>query len=102
MDCAYQYLCLYQHASYQGYKIRFYTCAFMDLGKISFPTGGYWNDKMTSFINNQTNGTVSHFYNWNGSTSNWDKKFSNEAFWFDPNVGPSYGANDIIDGVRVC
>ncbi|MFI7075566.1 peptidase inhibitor family I36 protein [Micromonospora sediminicola] len=102
LDCAYEYLCLYQNASYGGYKIRFYTCAFMDLGKISFPTGGYWNDKMTSFINNQTPGTLSHFYNWNGSTANWDKKFTNEAFWFDPNVGPSYGANDIIDGVRVC
>ncbi|MCT2278083.1 peptidase inhibitor family I36 protein [Micromonospora chalcea] len=102
LDCAYEYLCLYQNASYGGYKIRFYTCAFMDLGKISFPTGGHWNDKITSFINNQTPGTVSHFYNWNGSTSNWDKKFSSEAFWFDPNIGPSYGANDIIDGIRVC
>ena len=101
-DCAYQYLCLYQNASFGGYKIRFLQCGFMDLGTISFPTGGKWNDKVTSYINNQTTNTTSIFYNWNGVERSWDYLFSSSATNYDYNIGTSRGYNDIIDGVHVC
>lgn len=101
-DCAYQYLCLYQNATFGGYKIRFLQCGFVDLGTISFPTGGKWNDKVTSYINNQTTNTTSIFYNWNGVERTWDYLFSSSATDYDYNIGTSLGFNDIIDGVHVC
>ncbi|WP_018252664.1 peptidase inhibitor family I36 protein [Salinispora mooreana] len=96
-DCAFYYLCLYADANQWGYKIRFYDCKFVDLGTINFPLGGKWNDKMTSYINNQTRGTVSHFYNWDG-TSQWIKLWSDTALGYSDQV--LY--DNKVDAVRVC
>ncbi|WFE95788.1 hypothetical protein [Micromonospora sp. WMMD987] len=99
--CAYQYLCLWADQGFVGYSISFYTCGFRDLGTINYPTGGKWNDKVTGYVNNQTNGTVSTFSNWNGSS--FVTLFSSEAIDWNSNIGiGGMSYNDIIDGVRVC
>ncbi|MER5894473.1 peptidase inhibitor family I36 protein [Streptomyces sp. NPDC001876] len=96
-SCAYYDLCLWQNKNYGGYGISFTRCEFVDLGHIGFPTGGYWNDKLSSYINNQTSGTWSGFYNWTGSWDLWTESFAYEA---TPYIGDYY--NDKIDGVYVC
>ncbi|WP_329019545.1 hypothetical protein OG271_10200 [Micromonospora rifamycinica] len=98
--CAYERVCLYSDAGFvTGYKLSFYTCAFVDLGGVNFPTGGKWNDRMSAYVNNQTDGTTSIFYNWNGA-SNWSVMFSTVAIDWNSNVGSTY--NDKMDAIRVC
>ncbi|MET7961571.1 hypothetical protein ABZ356_10355 [Micromonospora zamorensis] len=101
--CEYKYLCLWADAGFiSGYKIRFYDCAFMDLGAIKFPPGGRWNDKVSAYVNNQTDGANTYFYNWNG-VSSWNLLFSSTALDWNSNIGvdmPAY--NNVIDGVHVC
>lgn len=105
--CTYKYLCLFSEARYSGYKLSLYNCGFVDLGRIDFPGGGKWNDKMSSFVNNQTNDTKSSFYNWDGQYS-WDI-----ATLYDDGTGVNWfyalsylanlgDSNDQIDGARVC
>ncbi len=99
--CNYQYLCLFADQGFLGYSISFYTCGFRDLATFNYPTGGKWNDRITGYVNNQTNGTISTFSNWNGSS--FVKLFSSEAIDWNSNIGlGGMSYNDIIDGVRVC
>lgn len=96
--CAGGYLCLYSENDYQGEMLALYDCGFVDLGQIDFPGGGKWNDRMSSYINNQTGGTTSAFYNWGGS---WVWYFDSTAYDARSELD-SIGSNNIIDGVSVC
>lgn len=95
--CSYEYLCLFSNRNYTGYRLNFSICAFRNLGNYAYPGGGYWNDKVSSFINNQTGGTQSHFYNWDG-VSNWVYLFASTAY----NARTPTPYEDIIDAVWVC
>lgn len=100
--CEYKYLCIWADAGYiAGYRIRFYDCAFMDLGAINFPTGGKWNDKVSAYVNNQTDGANTYFYNWNG-VSSWIYLFGSTALDWHSNLAADTPYNDKIDGVHVC
>lgn len=98
--CAYRYLCVWSDAGTNGQTLAFIRCDFVNLGEISFPGGGRWNDKLSSFANNQTAGTRSHFYNYGGGGF-WDLKLTSAAPQTVGNLS-SYGLNDIIDGIQVC
>jgi hypothetical protein len=96
--CSYEYLCLYSNINFGGYRLSFFDCVFENLGDIGFPGGGRWNDKMSSWINNQTPGTVSTFSNWDG-VSAFIFVADSQAFSENSWVG---WYNDIVDGVQVC
>jgi hypothetical protein len=105
--CPFQYLCAYQHRDFGGAELNFLTCGReWNLGNYAFPGGGWWNDKISSVINNQTPGTRSFFYN-HISSNNWTRVLSINAgnylrnLAFDTAEGGG-NLNDIIDGVHVC
>ncbi|MEU4770311.1 peptidase inhibitor family I36 protein [Actinosynnema sp. NPDC023794] len=95
--CSYEYLCLFSDRNYSGYQLSFSICTFRNLGDYAYPGGGYWYDKVSSFINNQTTGTWSDFYNWDGY-SDWVYLFSSQAY--DARNPTPY--ENIIDAVWVC
>lgn len=98
--CYYEYLCIYDSANMppSSYMLGFYFCGFKDLGGYTFPPGGRWNDKTSSYVNNQTSGTDSSFHNWNGSSA-WVHLFDSEALDWLGNLGSH---NNVIDGIHVC
>ena len=96
-DCPEWHLCIYSEQYFYGFRLDFYYCNIVyNLGNIPFPTGGMWNDKLSSWYNNQSWGTYSVFWNWNGYW--WvqiDDDYAKSAF-----LNPSY--NDLIDGLWAC
>lgn len=92
-NCPYTWTCLYEHANYNGRRLQFSACGYIqDLGAYGF------RDKATSWHNNQTRGTRSWVYNWTGSwTLLWTE---GGAPSMSPNVGP--GNNDKADGIKAC
>jgi Peptidase inhibitor family I36 len=116
--CSYQYMCVYNNRNFNvgttnGHEIDFFTCGReWNLGRVAFPGGGYWNDKVSSIINNQTSGTTSRYYNYRGYGGIWDLMTSLAAdhhlsdlalnTWTDPNDGKQKSMNDMIDGIHVC
>ncbi|MGW0775907.1 peptidase inhibitor family I36 protein [Streptomyces sp. NPDC002835] len=91
-NCSYTWTCLYEHASYEGRRLTWQDCAFNNLSTWGF------NDKASSWHNNQTSGTVTRVYNWTGSS--WSQIWSSTAPSRDSYVGSS--DNDKADGIRVC
>ncbi|WP_180686146.1 peptidase inhibitor family I36 protein [Streptomyces gossypiisoli] len=91
-SCSYTYLCLWDGANWTGTKLSFYVCAFRDLSDYGF------SDRLTSYKNNQTSGTRSLFYNWQGS---WVYKFDSHAYHTEDSLANT-SWNNMIDGVRVC
>jgi hypothetical protein len=99
VGCNYRYLCLFSEPNYEGYRLDLYDCGFIDLGSLKFPYGSNsrWNDKMTSFIDNQTPNTVTNFYNWDGR---WVELIRISP-WFAVSQ-LDWTINDTTDGVHVC
>ena len=97
--CAYEYVCLYSEANQIGWMYSFHGCGFYNLRLINYPGGGNWNDKASSWVDNQTGGMKSTYYNSDGS-ANWIPIFSESA----PSYGnfADYQYDNIIDGVRLC
>jgi hypothetical protein len=116
-NCPYEDLCVWDNAWYTsaaGYRLAFYYCqqpgdSPINLGYYHFPdftywghyvAGQMWNDRISSFNNYQTDGTVSHFYNWQGY---WQRTLDSVApdemadLQTDTN-----GLNDTFDGIWVC
>jgi len=98
--CQFGFLCLWSDAGWSGYRIDFYHCGFYDLGAIGFPSGGRWNDKVSSWINNQTSGTLARYYNYDG-VSSFKQVYADRAYHSIAGAG-DIGLNDIIDAVRPC
>nr|MDT0663357.1 peptidase inhibitor family I36 protein [Micromonospora sp. DSM 115978] len=95
--CADLHLCLFSGQNFTGYKLSFYYCQFENLGYLAYPGGGYWNDKMSSWVNNQSYDTYSFFYNWNG-VDDWlyvDYSIAVTAWGTPP-------YDNLVDGVHVC
>ncbi|MGW8065394.1 hypothetical protein ACVV2G_24785 [Streptomyces ziwulingensis] len=91
-SCSYTYLCLWDGANWTGSKLSLYVCGFRDLSDYGF------SDRLTSYKNNQTTGTRSLFYNWQGS---WVYKFDSHAYHTEDSLANT-SWNNMIDGVRVC
>ncbi|MEV0811481.1 hypothetical protein [Micromonospora sp. NPDC050200] len=107
--CNIYYVCVYSDRQYYGEELAFTTCGReWDLGRYGYPTGGYWNDRISSITNQQSAGTTSYFYNYNGSSS-WSKIVTVRSGEYRSNLaldtredGGSGSPNDMIDGVHVC
>jgi hypothetical protein len=98
--CPYETLCVFQDKDWK-HKIgdNLYDCGFIDLrGK-----SGY--NKISSYVNNQTAGTVSRFYDIvNGA---WKEILNERALGYRQNLDLDTGfdgknMNDRIKGIRVC
>ncbi|NEB91951.1 peptidase inhibitor family I36 protein [Streptomyces bauhiniae] len=90
--CSYEYLCLWDGANWTGSKLSFSACTFVDLSSYGF------NDRLTSYKNNQTSGTIANFYNWEGA---WKYKFGSRAYHTEDSLANTPW-NNLIDGVQVC
>lgn len=93
-NCPYTYTCLYEHAFYGGWRLQFAKCQSQDLD--------IWGvrDQTTSWHNNQTPGTRSWVYNYNG----FGKLL---LFWTEagaPSQSPNVGVakNDQADIIVPC
>lgn len=91
-NCSPYYTCIYEHASYEGRRLTWKDCAFHDLSDFDF------NDKTSSWHNNQSSGTITRVYNWTGSA--WSQIWSSTAPSRDSQVDSA--DNDKADGIRVC
>ncbi|GAA4975040.1 hypothetical protein GCM10025331_81830 [Actinoplanes utahensis] len=91
--CTYEYLCLFDGPNYTGLMRELYACSMVNLGNYG------QHDRLESYYNNQTIGTVANFYNWTGS---WGRpKFGSTAPHSDPNLW-RWGWQNMIDGVDPC
>ncbi len=91
-SCPHEYLCLWDGAYWTGTKHTFWACGYVNLSDRGF------NDRLTSYKNNQTTGTVSSFYNWEGS---WVYKFGSRAYHTEDSLANTPW-NNMIDRVLVC
>ncbi|GIM90411.1 peptidase inhibitor family I36 protein [Paractinoplanes toevensis] len=107
-DCAFYYLCMWEHSDFVGAKIHFTRCGLgvENLGNMAFPRGGTWSDKVSSIMNNQSSGTWSGFYDWYVGGGWDDLKFLKAfGYWRDlskDKADDGSKMNDRIDGVQVC
>ncbi|WP_282697740.1 peptidase inhibitor family I36 protein [Streptomyces sp. CC208A] len=91
-NCSYLWTCLYEHSNYDGRRLTWSDCNFENLANWGF------NDKTSSWHNNQSRGTKSYVYNWTGSS--WALLWSSTAPSASSYVGSAN--NDRADGIRVC
>ncbi|MCX4545561.1 peptidase inhibitor family I36 protein [Streptomyces sp. NBC_01565] len=91
-NCGYGWTCLYEHSNFDGRRLTWSDCNFEDLGNWGF------NDRATSWHNNQTQGTKTWVYNWAGDS--WQLLWESTAPSSSSNVDG--WANDRADGIRVC
>lgn len=91
-NCSYAWTCLYEHSNFDGRRLTWSDCNFENLADWGF------NDKTTSYHNNQTRGTQTHVYNWTGSS--WALLWTSTAPSSSSNVGSAN--NDKADGLWVC
>lgn len=94
-SCSYTYLCLWAGAKWSGDKLSFFKCEFRDLGDYGF------DNRLTSYKNNQSSGTRAKFYNWEGGSSPWVYKFDSHAYHTEDSLANTPWDN-MIDGVQVC
>ena len=92
-NCSYEYLCLFDYPNFSGTLRQLYYCDFINLGDYGI------NDRLESYDNNQTSGTVARFYNWE---NRWVHKFSSTAPHTDYNLNRWAGLANMIDGVDPC
>jgi len=107
--CPQRYLCVFNNIRYNvgttnGTHLNFFTCGNeWDLGRVAYPKrlgGGYWNDKVSSIINNQDGSAVSYFYNYRGA-NNWQQILQTNPQTHRADLRVET-INDVIDGVHVC
>ena len=72
-DCLPEFLCGWEHRDRGGRRLRFFNCGSYNLFDMRYPDGARgvpgpkWNDRLSSLLNNQTDGTRAHFYDTTGS-----------------------------------
>jgi hypothetical protein len=89
--CTYLYLCLWDSVGFYGNELKFFNCGFVNIG-----TEFGWSDRIKSFINDQSRGTVSIFMNWTGSY--WQELHRSVAW----SSSPLPGKTAPTDGIWVC
>jgi len=95
-DCPRQGFCLYEHTSYRGARIAFFTCFDYNLKFERFwnTTNGGWDDwagDASSWHNNQTGGAVAQVF------------MGNATYYAGIGASPNFGRwNDYAVGVRPC
>ena len=91
-SCLYRYLCIFNQLGYNGGKIMFWKCEFRNFGA-EFPG---WSDRVRSYMNHQSGGAVSIFYDWTGGR--WVEVERSRAI---EDIPVERGAGR-ADGVQVC
>ncbi|MFD7893702.1 peptidase inhibitor family I36 protein [Streptomyces sp. NPDC059743] len=92
-NCSRLWTCLYEHANFDGRRLTWSDCDFVNLADWGF------NDQTTSWHNNQSTGTRTYVYNWNGVNA-WVLLWTSTAPSSSSNVGSAN--NDKADGLQVC
>ncbi|TCC30455.1 hypothetical protein [Kribbella sindirgiensis] len=87
-------LCLWAGDYYDHERHDLFYCRLYNLADWGF------NDRLTSYMNEQSKGTRARFYNWQGGK--WVQKFTSVAPHQDPDLGRWQGLNNMIDAVRPC
>lgn len=93
-NCPYTWTCLYEKESWEGRRLMFTECGYIqDLGDYDF------NDKATSWHNNQTKGIRTTVYDWDGN--NWDELWTESRA---PSLSShvSRADDDRADGILAC
>jgi len=98
-DCPYEWVCFYEHQNYDGYRLEIYKCGQHDLFQWRMPDGRFWNDKISSWHNHQSDGAVASAYNWNDRLRQWDHLFITHPA-YDEYVGDR--DNDRTDLIGNC
>jgi hypothetical protein len=109
-SCPFEYLCISDAPSWDRtghYVINLRTCEFIDLGRRSYPDFKYvgtipgpkWNDRLSSYNNNQTKGTRSRFYDWR---SGWTRVHTSGGAPSAIDNLADLAVDNLIDGVQVC
>ncbi|TWP48482.1 hypothetical protein FKR81_28245 [Lentzea tibetensis] len=88
--CPYYRLCIYDGEYRSGQQWNFLKCGFVNIGASG------WSDRIRSFSNNQTPGTVAIFMNWTGSQ--WQELHRSTAYERQDTVGSVHWT----DGLWVC
>jgi hypothetical protein len=90
--CQYKYLCIFPETSYNGPGWALYNCGFVNVGLSG------WSNRLRSFMNEQTEGTVSIFYDWNASAKIWVELGASSSY--DAQPAPTWLYS--TDGIHVC
>lgn len=73
-NCPYLWICIWDGFNYNNHKHSWTVCTFVNIGSLG------WSDRLRAFKNNQSPGTVTTFYNWNGRS--WE--------YLDRSVAPEF------------
>lgn len=109
-SCPFEYLCISDAPSWGRtghYVINLRICEFIDLGRRSYPDfksvgavpGPKWNDRLSSYNNNQTKGTRSRFYDWR---SGWERVHTSGGAPSAIDNLADLSIDDTIDAIQVC
>lgn len=115
-DCPQGDLCIYSdaqgasHAAVWGHTGHMHTiekCGWVDLGKLHFPGGGFWNDKVSAIYNHRAAGGEAHFYDYSGSGGRYIylKTVGAGDYLLDLSKDTAHDGgpmNDRIDAIDVC
>ncbi|MFF3489276.1 peptidase inhibitor family I36 protein [Streptomyces sp. NPDC002701] len=93
-DCQGGYACVWEHGNYSGYRLDFYNYGSYQLADYALPSGGTWQDKVSSFFNNQTGGAWMVGRDWIGQ---WEWIFGGPGAYAEPQVS----ANDRADVIEL-
>ncbi|GGW70852.1 MULTISPECIES: peptidase inhibitor family I36 protein [Streptomyces] len=98
-DCRGGYACVWQHGLYAGYRLDFYNYGSYELANYALPSGGSWQDQVSSFFNNQTGGAWMVAKDWvsEGGGSQWEWIFGGPGAYAEAQVS----ANDRADLIQL-
>ncbi|MFJ3881855.1 peptidase inhibitor family I36 protein [Streptomyces sp. NPDC090077] len=100
-NCDRGWLCLWEDSNMNGARINFTDCRRENLGSYRTDKGYTWNDRVTSYSNNQSGNVQSKFYD-NGThvltegATGYRRNLS-----YDKDINGNH-LNDRIDAVQVC
>ncbi|HYN88894.1 MAG TPA: hypothetical protein VER55_10200 [Ardenticatenaceae bacterium] len=108
--CAYEDLCLFEHANFGGERIRFTFCFLYVLKFDKLSDGRLWSTQVSSFINRHKSGTWAYIWNAGGSapeafgSAKWELLNASRASAADapPQQMASVPWNDRAEIVRPC
>lgn len=92
-NCDYLYLCIWDGFNYNGNKLAFKACGFVNIGNMG------WSDRLRSFKNNQSQHALSVFSNFNPVFPRWETLDSSRAPESIPVVNFPLRTTD---GIHVC
>lgn len=90
--CPYLSLCIYDQPNTNGIQWNLFNCGFVNIGLSG------WSDRIRSFINNQTTGAKTIFWDWTGPETGWAQLDQSVAL----DIGNTVNRVGLTDGITVC